>query len=146
MKTLTGLTKRWDPFQDFGDISKHFENLFGVAPRSVQKPWVPLVDVSEDDKEYVITAEVPEVKKDDLNVTVEDGVLVLSGERKFETEQKNKRYHRVERAYGSFSRSFTVPEDADGSKVVATFKDGVLRVSLPKSEAAKPKSIDVKIA
>jgi HSP20 family protein len=107
--------------------------------------WVPLVDIVEDEKEYLIKAELPEVKKEDVKVTVEDDVLTITGERKYEKEEKGKKYHRVERAYGSFERSFTLPEDADGSKVSAEFKDGILKVRLPKSEKAKPKAVEVKV-
>jgi HSP20 family protein len=108
--------------------------------------WSPLVDISEDDKEYVVKAELPEMKKEEIKISVHDDVLSITGERKYEKEEKGKKYHRVERSYGSFMRSFTLPEDADGSKVHAEYKDGVLTVSLPKSEKAKPKSIEVKIA
>jgi len=106
----------------------------------------PLVDISEDDKEYLIKAELPEVKKEDVKLAIQNDVLTISGERKYEKEEKGKKYHRVERAYGSFMRSFTLPEDADGSKVAAEYKDGVLKVHLPKAEKAKPKSIEVKVA
>ena len=88
---------------------------------------------------------MPEVRKDDVKVTVQDDVLTITGERTLEKEEKGRKYHRVERAYGRFARSFTLPEDADGNKVAAEFKDGVLKVHLPKSERAKPKSIEVKI-
>ena len=108
--------------------------------------WSPLVDISEDEKEYVVKAEIPEMKKEDIKINVHDDVMSISGERKYEKEEKGKKYHRVERAYGSFMRSFTLPEDADGSKVSAEYKDGVLKVHLPKSEKAKPKAIEVKIA
>lgn len=107
---------------------------------------VSLVDITEDDKEYLIKAELPEIKKEDVKLTVQDNVLAISGERKYEKEEKDKKYHRMERAYGSFLRSFTLPEDADGSKVAAEYKDGILTVHLPKSEKAKPKSIDVKVS
>jgi HSP20 family protein len=100
----------------------------------------------EDDKEYLIKAEIPEMKKEDIKVNVHDDVLTISGERKYEKEEKNKKYHRVERAYGSFMRSFTLPEDADGTRVMAEYKDGLLNVHLPKSEKAKPKSIEVTIS
>ena len=86
------------------------------------------------------------MKKEDVKVAVENGVLTISGERKSEKEEKNKKFHRIERAYGSFERSFIVPDDADADKVIAEFKDGVLRVHLPKSEKAKPKQIEVKVA
>src|SRR5437870_9275255 len=108
--------------------------------------WTPLADITEDEKEYLIKAELPEVKKDEVKVAVENGVLTISGERKFEKEQKNKKYHRVERAYGSFVRSFTLPDGAEADKVNAEFKDGVLKVHLPKSEEVKPKQIEVKVA
>jgi len=107
--------------------------------------WAPLVDIIEDDKEYLIKVDLPEVKKEDVKITVQEGVLVITGERKIEKEEKGKRYHRLERAYGSFARSFTLPDDSDGSKVNAEFKDGVLKVHLAKSEKAKPKQIEVKV-
>ena len=94
----------------------------------------------------MIKAEIPEMKKEEIKINVHDDVLAISGERKYEKEEKGKKYHRVERAYGSFMRSFTLPEDADGSKVNAEYKDGVLKVHLPKAERAKPKAIEVKIA
>jgi HSP20 family protein len=108
--------------------------------------WMPVVDISEDDREYVITAELPEVKKEDVRVTVENGVLTITGERKFEKEEKGKRWHRVERAYGSFARSFALPDDGDAAKVNAEFKEGVLKVRVTKSEAARPKQIEVKVS
>jgi HSP20 family protein len=145
---------RWDPFKELEEMEKRFATLFGRAP--IRKDgdkqesltvadWAPLVDIVEDEKEYLIKAELPEVKKEDVKVSVQDDVLTISGERKSEKEEKGKKYHRLERAYGSFLRSFTLPEDADGAKVSAEFKDGVLKVHLPKSEKAKPKSIEVKV-
>ena len=104
------------------------------------------MDITEDDKEYLVKADLPEVKKEDVKVTVENGVLIITGERKFEKEEKDKRYHRLERSYGNFLRSFTLPGAADGSKVSAEFKDGVLKVRLPKTEKAKPKAVEVKVA
>ena len=100
------------------------------------------MDIAEDDKEYLIKAELPEVKKEDVKV---GDVLTTTGERKLEKEEQGKKYHRVERAYGSFTRSFTLPEDADPAKVSAEFKDGILKVRLAKSEKAIPKSIEVKL-
>jgi len=145
---------RWDPFRELDELQTRLSALFGRAP--VRKngskdealavaEWAPVVDIVEDDNEYLIKAELPEVKKEDVKVTVQDDVLTISGERMFEKEEKGRKYHRMERAYGSFARSFTLPEDADGEKVAAEFKDGVLKVHLPKSEQAKPKSIEVKI-
>jgi HSP20 family protein len=108
--------------------------------------WSPLVDITEDEKEYLIKAELPDMKKEDVRPTVENEVLAISGERKFEKEEKGEKYHRTERAYGSFVRSFSLPEDADGSMVSADYKDGVLYVHLPKSQKAKPKAIEIKVA
>ena len=108
--------------------------------------WSPLVDIMEDEKEYLIKAELPDMKKEDVKLTVENEVLTMSGERKYVKEEKGEKHHRIERAYGSFLRSFSLPEDADGSKVSADYKDGMLKVHLPKSERAKPKAIEVKVA
>jgi HSP20 family protein len=107
--------------------------------------WVPSVDVSETNGEYQIKAEIPDVKKEDVKVTLEDGVLTIQGERKQEKEDKGKKYHRVERTYGSFVRSFTLPDLVDEEKVKAEFKDGILKLQLPKSEKARPKAIEVKV-
>lgn len=108
--------------------------------------WAPSVDVSEDEKEWCAKADLPDVKKEDVTVTVENGVLRLVGERKFEKEEKGKKYHRVECAYGKFLRSFVLPDGADGNKAAADYKNGVLTVRVPKSEKAKPKSVEVKVA
>ena len=107
--------------------------------------WSPLVDITEDDHEYLFKADLPEMKKEDVKVTVENGILSISGERKVEKEEKKKKYHRIERTYGSFERTFMVPEDAEIAKMAAEFKDGVLKVHLPKSPTAKPKTIEVKV-
>jgi len=157
---MSGLTRweplhRWNPWRELEDMEKRLSTIFGrtpMAPSGEKKEtiavteWSPLVDISEDEKEYVIKAELPDMKKEEIKINVHEDVLSISGERKYEKEEKGKKYHRVERAYGSFMRSFTLPEDADGSKVNAEYKDGVLNVRLPKSEKAKPKTIEVKIA
>src|ERR1041385_9392856 len=106
--------------------------------------WSPLVDISEDDKEYLIKAELPDVKKEDVKVTAEDGTLTIMGERKFEAEEKGRKFHRVERAYGSFGRCFSLPDDASPAKVTAEFRDGVLIVHLLKDEKVKPQQVEVK--
>lgn len=145
---------RWDPFRELDELQNRLSTFFGRAPVRRQEggkenmtvaEWAPLVDITEDDEEYLIKAELPEVKKEDVKVTVENGVLTITGERKFEKEEKGKKYHRVERAYGNFVRSFTLPDDADANKVNAEFKDGVLKVRVTKSESAKPKQIEVKV-
>jgi HSP20 family protein len=108
--------------------------------------WTPLADITEDDKEYIVKTELPGMRKEDVKVTVENGVLTISGERKFEKEEKKKKYHRVERGYGTFMRSFSLPDDANFNKVNAEFRDGVLTVHVQKSERAQPKQIEVKVA
>ena len=147
---------RWDPFRELEDIENRIGTLLGRPPmlpgnggtkESVTlAEWAPVADITEDDKEYVVKAELPDVKKEDVKVTVENGTLTISGERKFEKEEKGKKYHRIERSYGSFLRSFILPEGAEGDKVKAEFKDGMLTVHLPKSEQAKAKTIEVKVA
>jgi HSP20 family protein len=107
--------------------------------------WVPRVDIAETDKEFIIKADLPEIKKEEVSVTVDKGVLTLRGERKQEKEEKDKKFHRIERLYGSFTRSFTLPANVDETKVDASFKDGILQLTIPKTKETKPKEIEVKI-
>ena len=107
--------------------------------------WSPLVDITEDDKEYLIKAELPGSKKEDVRLTVENAILAISGERTFEKEEQGRKYHRIERAYGRFVRRFSLPEDADGSRVSADYADGMLQVHLPKSQKAKPTAIEITV-
>lgn len=145
----------WNPFKEMEDLQSRLAKVFGLAPARVGNgaeelmtvaEWTPSVDITEDDKEWLVKADLPELKKEDVKVTVENGVLTISGERKLEKEEKNKKYHRIERAYGAFVRSFSVPDGADAEKVNAEFKDGVLKVHLPKNEKAKPKSLEIKVS
>jgi HSP20 family protein len=143
---------RWDPFRELEEMSDRLNRMFArPAARTNGKEtmivadWTPTVDISETDGEYQIKAEIPDVKKEDVKVTLEDGVLTIQGERKQEKEEKGKKYHRIERSYGSFVRSFSLPDVIDEEKVKAEFKDGVLSLHLPKSEKAKPKAIEVKV-
>ena len=145
----------WNQLKELEALRHGLGSLFSRAPaqwpEGQEEPlavaeWTPLVDISEDDQEYLIKAELPEVKKEDVKVTAEEGTLTIMGERRFEKEQKGKKYHRVERAYGSFGRSFSLPDDASPAKVSAEFKDGVLSVHLAKTEKAKPQQIEVKVA
>ena len=106
--------------------------------------WSPEVDISEDDHGYLLKADLPEMKKDDVRVTVEDGILSVSGERKSQKEDQKKKFHRIERSFGTFRRSFTLPEDADSTKVTAEFRDGVLKVHLPTTPIAKSKATKLK--
>jgi len=153
-KVMTALT-RWNPLKEMEDIQNRMSRFFGVSPVATINgdreamtvaEWSPSVDITEDEKEYLVKVDLPEVKKEDVKVSVENGVLAISGERKLEKEEKGKKYHRIERSYGSFMRSFALPESTDGSKVTAEYKDGLLRVHLPKSEQAKPRAVEVKVA
>lgn len=147
-------TTRWNPFKELAEFERGLERFFGNAPMLAgngeepitEKLWEPLTDITEDDKEYLVKVELPEVKKEDVKVTVENGALRISGERKAEKEEKTKKYHRIESSYGSFLRAFTLPDTADGTKVNAEYKDGVLKVHLPKTAEAKPKAVEVKVA
>lgn len=147
------LLTRWDPMQDIQEFEKRLSSWMGKPTHAKDRDkeqmrvmdWAPLVDISEDEKEYLIKADLPEIKKEDVKISVQDGVLAISGERKSEKEEKGKKYHRVERSYGSFERSFTVPADAEEEKVSAQFNDGVLMVHLPKGKMAKPKHLQIKV-
>lgn len=150
MNTLT----KWNPFRELDDLQNRFGPFFTGFPNRMEigngeslalPDWSPRVDIVEDDQEYLIKADLPEMKKDDVKVVVENGIVTVSGERTTEKEEKKKKYHRIERSYGSFRRGFLVPEDADASKVAAEFKEGVLKVHLPKSATAKPKTVEVKV-
>ncbi len=145
---------KWDPFRELEDMSNRLNRVFGrplarLEPNSemlTMVDWTPSADISETDTAYLIKAEIPGVNKEDVKVTIENGMLTIQGERKMEKEEKGKKFHRIERSYGSFMRSFRVPEDADESAVKAEFKDGVLNVTLGKSAKAKPKSINVSVS
>ncbi len=140
-------------FREMEEVSDRLNRLFGGRTRTnggkeslTVTDWTPVVDIQESDNEYLIKAELPEVRKEDVKVTVENGVLTLQGERKQEKEEKGKKFHRIERSYGVFLRTFTVPLDAEETKVAADFKEGILRVHLPKAEKPRPKAIEVKVA
>jgi HSP20 family protein len=147
--------KRWNQLKDMEAFQQNLEGLLHRS--SVRRPegqeeqiavteWSPLVDISEDDKEYLIKAELPDLKKEDVKVTAQEGTLTIMGERKFEKDEKSRKYHRVERAYGTFGRSFSLPDDASPAKVSAEFKDGMLTVHLVKDEKAKPRQVEVKVS
>lgn len=148
MRTLT----KWNPFRETETFQNRLTTLLGRPLWRTSddelidtSEWTPLVDVTEDDNEFLIKAELPEVNKEDVKVTVENGALHIAGERKLEKEEKNKKYHRIERAYGSFERTFLLPEGMKGEDVTADYKDGVLKVHLPKKEEAKAKPLEVKV-
>ncbi|HKI87038.1 MAG TPA: Hsp20/alpha crystallin family protein [Thermoanaerobaculia bacterium] len=107
------------------------------------REWLPAVDIREDDNALKMFVEVPGMDRKDVNLSIEDNVLTVSGERRFEKDVEKEEYHRIERAYGTFSRSFTLPRNVDPEKVKATYKDGVLTIELPKVEEAKPRKIAI---
>jgi len=145
---------RWDPFRELGEMQDRMNRLFGqfYGRRGEEDlvsrgTWWPPVDIYENDKhELVIRAELPDMTKDDITLTVDNNVLTISGEKKSDTEMKDDRCHRVERTFGQFSRSFSLPQTIDTSKVGAEYKSGVLTIRLPKKDEAKPKQISVKVS
>ena len=145
---------KWDPFRELEDVTNRLNRIFGQSLARSESgqnmlavaDWAPSVDISETDSEYLIKGEIPGVKKEDVKVTIQDGMLTIQGERKQEKEEKGKKFHRIERSYGSFVRSFRVPGDADEYSVKAEFKDGMLNVTLAKSAKAKPKAIEVSVS
>ena len=143
----------WNPSRELAVMSDRLNHVFARMPRGrgeneamTVADWVPLVDISETSAEYTIKAEIPGVKKEDVNITLEHGVLSIRGMRRPEVEGISKRFHRVERSYGNFVRSFSLPNLVDDTKLEAVVKDGMLTLLLPKTEKAKPKAIEVKVA
>ena len=141
---------RWEPFSAMDEMVNRFPSLFGRWPRYAaeseqQFDWAPSVDISETGEEYLIRAALPAVKKEDIKVDVADGMLTLSGERRKKDEKNGEKFHKVETWYGSFSRSFALPDKVDEAAIRAESKDGVLTVHVPKTkvEAKKPTTIKV---
>ena len=139
-----------EPLRQLEEMHNRMDRFFGRWPMPEKEAllmteWAPRVDVMETEKELLLKAELPEVKKEEVKVTVENGILSITGERKFEKEEKEKKYHRIERAYGRFERSFGLPKGTDPAKITSEFKEGVLTVHLPKTPEAKPKATDVKV-
>jgi len=147
-------TARWDPIREMEDFTERFGRLFGRMPARrdanggegmTVADWAPRVDITEDDKEYLIKAEIPEVDKKDVKVTAEDGILTIRGERRQEKQESNKRFHRVERSYGTFLRTFMLPDDVAAEQLKAEFKDGLLLVHAPKTGKPKSKTVEVTV-
>ena len=139
-----------DPFRNLFDLQRGINRLFDAnfdVPREdvALQAWSPAVDVYEDENAYLIKVDLPEVSRDDVKVSLNENTLSISGERRVENEQKRENYHCVERSYGQFFRSFTLPPNINPEAINAQFKDGVLRLTLPKREEAKPKQIEVKV-
>jgi HSP20 family protein len=146
---------RWRPLRDIvsiqDEMNQLFDGFFGErVPRRWLKAeeglWTPNVDVSETKDEIVVTAEMPGMKKEDITLSVQENVLTLSGEKKSEEEKKDANFYRLERSFGSFCRSFTLPTPVEADKIKASFKDGILKVTLPKSEKVKPQEIPINIS
>ncbi len=142
------LTK-WEPFSDLvslrDDMDRFFETFFGQHPEGREGFWTPIVDIEESNGNILVKAEIPGMEKDEIKVSVRDNMLTISGERKQEIETKDKTFHRIERSYGKFSRTITLPSEVNADKVKAAYKDGVLNIILPKPESVKPKQIEVEI-
>jgi HSP20 family protein len=137
---------RWEPFgREFSSLADRLNRTFDFERESFGN-WYPPVDIYEDEEEVVLKAELPGMKKEDIDLRVENNILTLHGQRKQEKEVKEDGYFRSERAYGKFSRSFTLPTTVDVKKISASYKDGILTVQLPRLEESKPKQIDVKVA
>jgi HSP20 family protein len=141
---------RWNPWQEIEDKIERYSRGVSQPQTGSQEviatgDWSPRVDIAETEEAFVIKAEIPEMNKEDVKVTVDNGVLTIRGERKKEKEEKGKKFHRIERFYGSFTRSFTLPDNVDEAKIKATFKEGMLDLQIQKTEKAKPKVIQVKV-
>lgn len=144
---------RWDPFRELEDMNQRLNRMFAgnAQNRSGQEnmtypDWQPSVDISETPEHFVIAAELPDVKREDIKVTVDNGVLTLKGERRLNKEEKGKKFHRVERSYGSFVRAFSLPDNVDETRIKADAKDGVLTLTLGKAVKEKPKTIEVSVS
>ncbi len=141
----------WEPFRDMESFFNRFNDWPGRSARVVSGDtakvfdWRPRVDISETNKQYIIKAELPEVDKDDVDVSVENGMLTISGERRFEREDESEEQHRIERMYGKFQRSFTLPSDADAAGITARSKNGVLKVTIPKLVETKDSPVRISV-
>jgi len=133
----------WDPFADLNRVQREFEKSF-FGPRTRNADFAPAVDVHEDTERLVLRAELPGVKREDIEVSIDANVLTLKGERKLEKEEQGRRYHRIERSYGTFVRQFQLPSNVDTAQIDAQLAEGVLTVSLNKKQELKARKIDVK--
>jgi HSP20 family protein len=146
---------RWEPFRDLFNLQDRMNRLFEESARGLGRgheedwslgAWAPAVDIYEHGNDLVLKAELPGVEAKDVDIRIENNVLTLRGERKVDSEVKQESYHRVERSYGAFTRSFTLPSTVDTANVKADYKDGILRITLPKREESKPKQIQINVS
>jgi HSP20 family protein len=143
---------RWEPFRDLVSTQERFNQIFNETfarafgdHEPTSRSWVPAVDIYETDQNLVMKAELPGINPDDVEIRVEDNTLYLKGERKLENEVKEENLHRVERSYGTFTRSFALPSSIDSDKVTAEYKDGILTLTMPKREEAKPRTVKINV-
>lgn len=145
----------WDPFRDLMNLQERINRAFNDTARSASaksdedfdsQTWAPVVDIRETGEKYVIKAELPGLKKEDISIDIGDNTLTIKGERKFENEESRKDYIRIERSYGSFARSFALPANVDAKNIKAKYNNGILELSLPKKEEAKPKKINIDVS
>ncbi|MEO0184923.1 MAG: Hsp20/alpha crystallin family protein [candidate division WOR-3 bacterium] len=142
--------KKWDPFRELISLREDMDRLVNTffGKHMAEEPegiWLPVIDIEEDNENFIVKAELPGLKKEDVKIAVRGNLLTISGERKQEEETKNKTYHRIERSYGKFSRTISLPSEVDVNKIKAVYKDGVLHITLPKPETLKPKEIEVEV-
>jgi HSP20 family protein len=149
---------KWNPSKELLNVEREFNKLFNTFNRRFgfddanlaneemeNAVWAPLTDISENKDQYILKMDLPGVSKEHLKLNFNDGELIISGERKQEKEDKDSKYHRIERSYGKYYRSFTLPQTIQADKINAEFKDGQLTVTVPKSEEAKPKELEIKV-
>jgi HSP20 family protein len=136
---------RWEPLREMDEFFRQYSPFFGRERQRDAGGWTPTANVTESEREFLIKAELPEVQKEDVKITLDGDVITISGERKKEREEKNANEIRVESFYGTFSRSFRLPDNVDVNGIKAESKDGVLRLHIPKTEAAKPKAIAIEV-
>jgi HSP20 family protein len=148
---------KWNPARELLNVEREFNKLFntfnsrfGFDDSSMNEDlenavWSPLTDISENKDQYILKMDLPGVSKENLKLNFHDGELIISGERKQEKEDKDSKYHRIERTYGKYYRSFTLPQTIQADKINAEFKDGQLTITVPKSEEAKPKELEIKV-
>ncbi|SFL94110.1 Hsp20/alpha crystallin family protein [Marinobacter zhejiangensis] len=148
---MSNLT-RWNPMGEFEDMFNRYNRYFGLNRGNGEREgllsrsdWAPAVDIKETDSSFTIEAELPGMNREDVKVTVHDGVLTIQGERKKEDESGDKKHHRIERFYGSFTRRFTLPDNVNQTDIGASFKDGLLTLTLNKQEPQEPKAIEVEV-
>ncbi len=146
-----GITK-WEPFKEMislrDEIDRLFNDFFRRTPEDEMEPhgvWYPALDIEESDNDIKVIAELPGMKKEDIKITISEGQLVIQGEREFEKEEKDKTYHRIERSYGKFRRSISLPTEVEVDKVKANYEKGILSITIPKSEKVKPKEIGITV-